>query len=322
MVIRRRGYGLGGGGRDIVNTDEQEEHAPDVGGQAVSFPAMRDYDVSDTLYVDGPNHQMPLHEGSKVFTLGELVDEGADDWLTPDEVDAYREHEAASSFPKPPQDQLRATVVRYGGGLLEIPGSDYRYLHGTNPESQTVMYDPKQDWYFVDVPARYRTAQRQPWVAVDLDGTILEEAPEGDKGQQTFGALKPGAAEALAELTSLGWRVSIYTARFGDEDLDEATIARWAEEIGDYLRSNEVPFNDVWVGRKPRADVFVDDKAIRFEDDWPAIVQQVAVIPTPHRAGRGPLDESGDPNGFDDPLGLGQADGVDRPPGDEGALFG
>lgn len=122
---------------------------------------------------------------------------------------------------------------------------------------------------------------RQPWVAVDLDGTILSyESGYGESN--TFGEPLPGAREALNELQQLGWRVSIYTARF--QDLDEAETQELKDMLADYLVAAEVPFDDIWVGRKPQADAFVDDKALRFEGDWATIVEQLTVEPAEKRA--------------------------------------
>lgn len=170
-------------------------------------------------------------------------------------------------------------------------------------------------------------AQRPPWVAVDLDGTILEEPPRGKRPappeQLELGSPLPGAQDALQELTSLGWRVSIYTARFGDERLPDETVKAWAAEISEHLARHGIPFTDIWVGRKPRADWFVDNKAIRFDGDWGAILQQLTL--TGGKVGSGPLGAAPDDNGFDDPLGdmdVSDARSIPRPPALEGALYG
>lgn len=115
-----------------------------------------------------------------------------------------------------------------------------------------------------------KKAQKQLWVGVDLDGTILEDPTSGDyrntpKGDQPpFGSPIPDAAEALGKLIDLGVRVSIYTARF-EEDADNDRIK---EEIEDYLESQDIPFSDVYVGLKPRCDLIIDNKVLRFEGDW------------------------------------------------------
>lgn len=114
---------------------------------------------------------------------------------------------------------------------------------------------------------------RPPWLAVDMDGTILSyESGMADRNE--YGEPLPGAVDALAELLSLGWRVSVYTARLPEQVDEDAQDA--ADEVAAALRDRGVPFSDVWVGRKPRADVFLDDRAHRFTDWSQALSDLVA----------------------------------------------
>ena len=187
------------------------------------------------------------------------------------------------------------------------------------------------------------SAQRKPWVAVDLDGTILADVPKpypptGPSGQLPLGPPLPGARDALSELARLGWRISVFSARFGDDKLNDATVAQWANEIAQHLTSQQIPFSDIWVGRKPRADYFVDNKAIRFDGDWPSVLEQLTLVDAPPRgpsteeaslgaqgAGTGdggPLDFQESDNDFDDPMGDRGSRGIPRPPELEEALYG
>lgn len=144
---------------------------------------------------------------------------------------------------------------------------------------------------------------RQPWLACDLDGTILEHEP-GMAARGEFGEVKPGAAEALGELEGLGWRITIFTARLAD--LDETAAGTAARQIASYLAQKNVPFTDVWVGRKPRADYFVDDKAIHFGGDWQEVLLQL-VQEQPSDVN---LDSNGLPPGTTDELGAVAGNGL------------
>lgn len=257
----KRGYGGGGGVKDITHTEERElreirpvDRALDD-HQTSSFPATRDFDTSDSLITDQFGH-MPNHEGA-VNDLHDLAEE--------EPVD---------------REWALADADRWG----ESYEDDMRVHMGA----------------------------RTPWAAVDLDGTILNspaQFPDDPYEMPEFGEVKPGAREALGELMSLGWRISIYTARFGDESWPEDVLQSNAELLANYLKSVEVPFSDIWLGRKPRCDVFVDDKAVRFEGDWNAILETLAVLPggedeegddvSAHEGG--PLETPVDPNGYDDP---------------------
>jgi hypothetical protein len=115
--------------------------------------------------------------------------------------------------------------------------------------------------------------ERQPWAAIDLDGTILVEDDADHEGRPPLGEPYPGAKEALQELVDAGVRVSIWTARqyFEEEDGDNA---EWQKEIDDHLKYHQIPYTDIYVGKKPPADVFIDNKAVAFKENWPQTLQE------------------------------------------------
>jgi hypothetical protein len=121
-----------------------------------------------------------------------------------------------------------------------------------------------------------KTAQREegPWIAVDLDGTLLEYEP-GMASRDEFGQAIDGAREAMRELKSLGWRISVFTARLTPAAGNEAETDEMVAAISAVLDEQGIPFDDVWVGRKPFADVFVDDRAVRFDGNWTSVLQDV-----------------------------------------------
>lgn len=117
----------------------------------------------------------------------------------------------------------------------------------------------------------------QIWIAVDLDGTILEPPP-GDiyekDGKNMFGEPKPGAREAMYEMIDGGARVSVYTARtyFAKTKEQEDSLLFDIENV---LVENDIPFTDVYVGNKPPAMVYVDDRAIRFDNNWDEVLKSI-----------------------------------------------
>jgi hypothetical protein len=43
-----------------------------------------------------------------------------------------------------------------------------------------------------------------------------------------------------------------------------------------YLDTWGVPYNEIWVGAgKPVAKAYVDDRALRFDNNWDAIVESI-----------------------------------------------
>lgn len=99
-------------------------------------------------------------------------------------------------------------------------------------------------------------------IAVDFDETIVSTI-----GGQLV--LNRGAKEALARIQNAGYKVIIHSAR---------AWAAWPDvwsrvgEMRDFLEDNEVPYDGIYMGTgKPAAVAYVDDKAMRYEDNWKEI---------------------------------------------------
>ena len=103
----------------------------------------------------------------------------------------------------------------------------------------------------------------QKTICIDLDGTLAEY--HGWDGEWTeIGEPLPGAWEFCRALRQAGWRIIIHTCR-GDLDavrdwLDANTIA--------YDGINATDHNAEGSSEKPIADVYLDDRAVRFEGDF------------------------------------------------------
>lgn len=169
--------------------------------------------------------------------------------------------------------------IRGVAQYLESVGIHFEDLHGENvmrKGDQHKLIDlgfSQAAQQPIEVIARRAQNQgRAPWAAVDLDGTLLQyESGMGAKG--LFGKPMAGAAKAMRELKALGWKVSVFTARIGDGGPEETQQV--ANQIAEVLEGYGIPFDDVWIGRKPKADYFVDDKAIPFRGSWDEVLREL-----------------------------------------------
>jgi hydroxymethylpyrimidine pyrophosphatase-like HAD family hydrolase len=112
-------------------------------------------------------------------------------------------------------------------------------------------------------------------ICVDIDGTLVHY--EKWQGDNHFGKLVPGAAEAMKKLKEKDWFIIIYTTRGNKEAvrkfLNENNIV--------YDSINENPYQpDNAIGGKLLADVYIDDRAITFDGNWQLIVDKIVSFKT------------------------------------------
>jgi hypothetical protein len=105
-------------------------------------------------------------------------------------------------------------------------------------------------------------------VAVDYDGTLFPFGYVDDEP-----APLPGAIEAVARLKAHDYRVWVYTSRLSPTWVASSgyTLDEMRERIEKQLRKYHIPFDGI-TGEKIAAAWYVDDRAIRFDGNWPEIV--------------------------------------------------
>jgi hypothetical protein len=103
---------------------------------------------------------------------------------------------------------------------------------------------------------------RPKTIMVDLDGVICTEEMFHDR---PLAEPMAGAREALQKLRAAGYVVVVYTARSWGE-------YRYTKQ---WLDSHGFEYDGLHMG-KPVADVWIDDRAVRF-DDWKSVLGQIGV---------------------------------------------
>lgn len=94
-------------------------------------------------------------------------------------------------------------------------------------------------------------------IIIDMDGTICSE-------ERTYSRClakpKTNAVETINEMYDAGHTIIIYSARTWVEY--EMTV--------DWLSKNGVKYHQLMMG-KPIGDVWIDDRALQFKDNWEEI---------------------------------------------------
>ncbi len=107
-------------------------------------------------------------------------------------------------------------------------------------------------------------------IAIDFDGTIYPRV-----GVLDFPDPLPNAADAIRRLKQAGYHITIWTSRLDPEWLTAAgfTEHQMREYVEDLLRRDGIPFDKVIA--KPSGVAYIDDIAIRFNDNWREIADLV-----------------------------------------------
>lgn len=142
-------------------------------------------------------------------------------------------------------------------------------------------------------PQEEQTPRR---IAVDFDNTIA------DTDFPKIKSIKPGAREALALFRKLGFKVIIWSCRTCHWDYDvyggdreQPTLER--ERVKDmiaFLDAEGVEYDEIDDGSKgkPGADYYIDDKGVRFVDNWQEIAETIFMRTTRQLEERTPYSSS------------------------------
>jgi len=104
-------------------------------------------------------------------------------------------------------------------------------------------------------------------ICIDIDGTICETRVLNQDYSEV--QLIPGALESLKKFKKEGHYIILYTARHMKTCNHNVgrVIALQGKTLMSWLEKHEVPYDELIFG-KPLADVYIDDKAVRFNQDW------------------------------------------------------
>jgi len=107
---------------------------------------------------------------------------------------------------------------------------------------------------------------------IDFDGTLCKFAfPD-------VGPIEPNVQEALEILKAAGYIIKIHSCRTATywKRPDERVIH--VQLIRDFMRENNLPYDEIILDPtkdKPIADVYIDDRAIRYDNNWLQIAKEL-----------------------------------------------
>ena len=101
-------------------------------------------------------------------------------------------------------------------------------------------------------------------VAVDFDGVCHDQMPDPGK---KMGRPMPMCKQVMEDMKLNGFQIIIYSARV-QEWKDKKHISDWMDYFG-------IPYDSIAI-TKPKADIYLDDHAVRFTS-WAQFLKDIVV---------------------------------------------
>jgi len=108
---------------------------------------------------------------------------------------------------------------------------------------------------------------------IDFDG-VIHEYTEWNNGKLN-GPIK-GAKEAIDKLKEK-YKIIIFTTRASKTENGPEVTEKLIKDVAAFLNEHDIHFDDI-TADKMGAQAYIDDKGIRFEGDWDAILNKVKEI--------------------------------------------
>ena len=113
-------------------------------------------------------------------------------------------------------------------------------------------------------------------ICIDLDGTICTIR----RPDETYADVKvnPGAKEMIHNLRQSGHTIIINTAR--NMGSTGHNVGKALKNVGkmtfEWLEKNHIEYDEIFFG-KPNADITIDDRVIRFENNWQELTEELLI---------------------------------------------
>ena len=105
---------------------------------------------------------------------------------------------------------------------------------------------------------------------IDFDGTLCKfEFPD-------VGPIEPNVKEALETLKEAGYIIKIHSCRTATYWGDPAARAGHLKAMQDFMIEHKLPYDEIIMSAdKPIGVVYIDDRAMRYDNNWLEIAQKL-----------------------------------------------
>ena len=83
-----------------------------------------------------------------------------------------------------------------------------------------------------------------------------------------------GARETLNALKKAGYHITIHSRRTSSY-YKNFLISNQFQWIADYMEYYKLDYDDIWIPDKPMAVAYIDNKAVKFYNNWEEINEQI-----------------------------------------------
>jgi len=130
-------------------------------------------------------------------------------------------------------------------------------------------------------------------IAIDFDG-VLHSYTSGWTGQVPYDPPVDGAQQAMAKLLEQDHKLVVFTCRINATEKDDLNSWQVHNVLRQWFRANGFP-SEFWdddkhgsavfttsdlveiTGTKPHADIYIDDRGMRFEGHWNDVLHDLQV---------------------------------------------
>ena len=113
-------------------------------------------------------------------------------------------------------------------------------------------------------------------IMIDFDG-VIHSYDKGFQNGEIYGSVIEGSKEAIDYLKSKGYEIVIFTTRASKEHNIDPKSKELISNVESWLNENNIHFDKI-TADKLGAVAYIDDKAIRFENNWNDIIEKINTI--------------------------------------------